>query len=138
MKKTVISLAALLMILVSTSSLSAAPSASNMSRSARVAVLYEDTSGSTTFFLNSATPVVKNWYYDAGKDELTVSVTLKGSLIGSAVLEPGNNSATISGTVTGDTAQLQVGANFNTHVMATSVSVSGVNGNRQTTGQGSF
>lgn len=101
-------------------------------------VVYEDTSGSTTFFSNSATPVVKSWYYDAGKNEITVSVTHKGSLIGSVVLEPGHHSDTITGTVSGDTAQVQVGANFSTHLMGASVSVSGVNGNRNGSGNSGF
>ncbi len=135
MRKSLISLAAALVLAALTLYPAYLPS---VAANAAPIVVYEDTSGSTMLFLNSSTPVVRSWYYDASKDRITVSVTLKGSLIGSVVLQPGNNSGTITGTVTGDTAELQVGANFNTHVMASAVSVSGVNGNRNGTNNGSF
>jgi hypothetical protein len=70
--------------------------------------------GSYTFFGN----LVVNWNYDEGKQQLTVSATLNGKSIGSAVLSPGNLNGQLAGSEGGQSATVGLTANLSARTLA--------------------
>jgi hypothetical protein len=88
--------------------------------------------GSYTFFSN----LTVNWYYDSGKQQLTVSATLNGKSIGSTILSPSQHTGTLSGSESGQSANINLSANFSTLVLG--MDASETNPTRSQTHDGNF
>jgi hypothetical protein len=88
--------------------------------------------GSYTFFSN----LTVNWFYDSGKQQLTVSATLNGKSIGSTVLSPGQLSGTLSGSESGQAATINLVADFS--ALALAMEAQETNPTRSQTHTGNF
>lgn len=123
MRKALISLAAVLMLLVSSTSLSATASATCTAR---------PSVGSVTFWDN----MVVAWSYNDSKKELTVSGFLSGHPMTTAILKPGQKTGTNTGSSGSNTATVDLDASFWTDTLA--MAASQTDPARNGTNNGSF
>ena len=73
-----------------------------------------DSTGSQGFFGT----IIVTWSYNSSKQELTVTGTLSGKAMTTAVLKPGNKTGTITGQNGSNAATVGLDANFTTDVLS--------------------
>lgn len=91
-----------------------------------------DSNGSSSFFGT----IIVTWTYNASKQELTVTGTLSGKAMTTAVLKPAQKTGQINGQNGSNSAVVGLDANFTTNVL--NMAPSQTDPARQTTGTGSF